>query len=93
MVPFNCSEREPKLFNFFPGSKNDLIAFCDSKVKSGKLSSESALAEIKNIIMPRCYSNLLLEAGEEHRNNIPRYEELIENLDLKKNFEHCMEMA
>ena len=83
LVPFQQIEREPKLFNFSPEAKEDLIWFCNNKVKEGKLSTDAAYAEIKQVIIPRCYSKLLLDAGEAYRDAVPQLNELLRHLDIK----------
>ena len=83
IVPFQRSLREPKLFTFFPESKEDIITYCNNKIKSGELSTESLCCEIKNVIIPRCYAKLLLEAGEANRNSIPNLPDLLLMLDIR----------
>ena len=45
---FNKGAREPKLFQFFPESKREVIKFCLEGVKNSSLSSE-ALCHVINI--------------------------------------------
>ena len=80
-APFLKEGREPKLFQFFPEAKNEIIKFCSEGVKSGCLSSEAVRSEIRNVIVPNCYSNLIMEAGGDSE-LMPSYEELLFNLDL-----------
>ena len=77
------SEMEPKVFTFFPDCKKEFLHYCNSKAKIGELSTEAAYIEIKNRILPNCYSNLLLEYDDCSTENIPSYDEILKTLDLK----------
>ena len=81
-TPNNRNEREPKLFSFFPDSKTQIVRYCTSQVNLGCLSTELVKSQIKNVIIPRCYQDLLEEAGEENRGNMPLYNKLLHMLDL-----------
>ena len=50
------------------------------------MSTELVYTEIKDKIIPRCYANLMLEAGEDNCHNIPSYSELINMLVRKLNY-------
>ena len=52
-------------------------------MKEGKLSTDAAYAEIKQVIIPKCYSKLLLDAGEAYRDTVPQLNELLRHLDIK----------
>lgn len=51
-VPFTRAAKEPSLFLAIPEIKNELIKFCNGKVKEWTMSVELALAELKNTIIP-----------------------------------------
>ena len=52
------------------------------QVNLGSLSTELVKSQIKNVIIPRCYQDLLEEAGAENKGNMPLYNELLHMLDL-----------
>ena len=83
-ISFVRSQLEPKLFSFFPKARSELLEYCTKKVKTGELSIEYAHYEVTKKIVPRCYEELLLEAGEKSRDAIPKYEDVFQMLDLKK---------
>ena len=76
--------KEPSIFTFFPESRTQFITFCNIKVKIGELSTEAAQTELTKVILPRSYALLLIYAGEEHRKDIPSYDDLLQMLGYKK---------
>ena len=80
-LSFLKEDREPKLFQFFPEAKNQIIKYCSDGVKNGSLSSEAARSEITNVILPDCYRQLLIDAGDDAL-LMPSLEELKFQLDI-----------
>ena len=81
LTPFYKEVREPKLFQFFPETKKEIIKFCSEGVKNGSLSSEAVRNEIVTVIAPNCYKQLIVDAGEDS-SLMPSFTELMYNLDL-----------
>ena len=77
------SQREPSIFSFSPEARTEFIIFCNKQVKTGELSTEAAHTEVTKVIIPRCYSYLLIDAGEEGRGSIPSYNDLLSMLEYK----------
>ena len=76
-IPNKRIEREPKLFEFFPDAKTQIVRHCTSQVNLCLLSTELVKSEIQNNIIPHCYKELLDEAGDENKGNIPCYDYLL----------------
>ena len=75
--------KEPSIFAFFPESRTQFITFCNNKVKTGELLTEAAHTELTKVILPPCYAYLLIDAGKEHINDIPSYDDLLSMLGCK----------
>ena len=82
-IPNRRIEREPKLFTFSPDSKTQIVGYFTSQVSLGSLSTKLVKSKIQNTITPRCYKELLDEAGEDNTSNMPCYDKLLHRLDLK----------
>lgn len=54
-IPFLIVSLEPKLFQFFLESNNEILKFDSDGIKHGSLSSETLMNKIYN-----CYSSYLL---------------------------------
>ena len=81
-VSFNRKQSIPKVFDFFPQALIDFKKFCDEKVKTGKLSTESTQVELKNIILPNSYDCYINNIDLNERDNVPSYVELLRSLDI-----------
>ena len=82
-VPYYHNDKEPKLFEFEPSTKEQFLHYCNSMIKSGELSTESARTELVNVISPKCYASLVSELGESDRNNHQTYDEFLKFMGLR----------
>ena len=78
-IQLHRSEVEPKIFCLFPEAKTEFIRYCNSKVKSGELSTEAAYKELSNSILPRCYSNYVIECERNNSEIINTYEDMLQS--------------
>ena len=74
--------REPKLFSYFPESKTKLVRYCNNLLATGTLSTDAVQSELINNIVPKSYKKLIEDVGEENKTNMPKYEELLQQLEL-----------
>ena len=81
-IPNLRTQREPKLFSFFPECKSMIQRFCNEQIKAGSMSTDSVTCEIKSVIIPKLYDNLLTEAAD-NKDMMPSYDELLHMFDLK----------
>jgi len=82
LIPNLTTQREPKLFSFFPESIGMIKVFCNKQIKGGSMSTDAVTSEIRSVILPKLYDNLLIEAGDS-KDMMPGYDELLRMLDLK----------
>ena len=64
-IPFSKMSREPKLFEFPPKSKRQIIHFCSEEVKEGTLSLDGVRTRIVNVIAPNCHRSFVEEARDD----------------------------
>ena len=75
--------KDPLIFTCFPEYKPNIVQFCNKCIQDGSLSTEILLSEIRNVILPRCYSKLYKDTAECNRNNIINYNYILIRLRLK----------
>ena len=76
------SQREPKIFVFFPEVQEKLVKYCNERIKEGDLSTEQCAVEVRTKIIRESYDNLLEEAGDD-REEMPSYNKILSMCDLK----------
>ena len=81
-IPNLRTQREPKLFSFFPKHKSLIQLYYNEQIKAGSLSMDTVICEIRSVIIPKLYDNLLTEAAD-NKDMMPCYDELLNVLDLK----------
>ena len=80
-VPHNRYHVEPNPFAYFPEVKRQFIHYCNNKVKTGEICTELAHAELTQVIVPGCYTNMVQESND--KKDIISYDDLLRILDMK----------
>ena len=75
--------KEPPVFTFPPECRTNIVQFCSKFIQDGSLSTEILLLEIRNVMLPHCYSKVYEDTVECNRNNILNYNDLLIKLRLK----------
>ena len=73
--------QEPKLFQIFFGVKTEVIKHCSDGMKTGTLSTEALMNELKNAMVPNAYNTWLDDTGSVPP-RMPTFEDMIYYLDL-----------
>ena len=76
-IPNSYTDTTAALFSLFPDAKKKIVLFCNKQITEGFLSVEVLRTEIKNEIIPSCYSNLISECHESTRDSIPSLKRII----------------
>ena len=69
---------------FFSEAQSILVKYCNIQIKLGYMCTELVYTDLKTKIIPHCYANLILEAGEVNHQYMPSYEELTPMLDINE---------